>query len=104
MNASTTPPINRKKVQSINEEFKVISDSTRLSVLFLLQKEELGVGNIVLTLGMGQPTASHQLKILDDLRLVKVGRGGKSMTHNLGGLHIFSIPGQILTHVKEQGQ
>ncbi|MCI6735214.1 MAG: ArsR family transcriptional regulator, partial [Aerococcus urinaeequi] len=54
MDTSTSSPINKEKIQSMSKLFKVISDPTRLSILFLLQKKELSVGNIVLALDMEQ--------------------------------------------------
>ena len=98
MDTSTTSPINKEKIQSISKVFKVISDPTRLSILFLLQKEELSVGNIVLALDMEQSAISHQLKIL------KARREGKSMVYSLDDLHVFSILEQVLTHINEQEQ
>ena len=96
MDTSTTSPINKEKIQSISKVFKVISDPTRLSILFLLQKEELSVGNIVLALDMEQSAISHQLKILKDSRLVKARREGKSMVYSLDDLHVFSILEQLI--------
>ena len=48
----------------------MISDPTRLSILFLLQKEELSVGAIAHSLSMEQSAISHQLKTLKTSRLV----------------------------------
>ena len=101
MDTSTTSPINKEKIQSISKKFKVISDPTRLSILFLLQKEELSVGNIAISLDMEQSAISHQLKTLKDARLVKSRREGKSMLYSLDDLHVFSILEQVLTHVNE---
>ena len=94
--------IDTKTIQSISKLFKVISDPTRLSILFLLQQKELSVGNIVLALDKEQSAVSHQLKTLKDARLVKARREGKSMLYSLDDLHVFSILDQVLTHVNEQ--
>lgn len=104
MDIKTTSPIDKESIQSISKLFKVISDPTRLSILFLLQKEELSVGNIVLALDMEQSAISHQLKTLKDARLVKSRREGKSMLYSLDDLHVFSILEQVLTHINEQEQ
>ncbi|HCU82414.1 MAG TPA: transcriptional regulator, partial [Enterococcus sp.] len=40
MDIKTTSPIDKGSILSISKLFKVISDPTRLSVLFLLQKKE----------------------------------------------------------------
>lgn len=104
MDIKTTSPIDKESIQSISKLFKVISDPTRLSILFLLQKEELSVGNIVLALDMEQSAISHQLKTLKDARLVKSRREGKSMLYSLDDLHVFSILEQVLTHINELEQ
>ena len=101
MDTSTTSPINKEKIQSISKVFKVISDPTRLSILFLLQKEELSVGSISLALDIEQSAISHQLRTLRESRLVKARREGKSMIYSLDDLHVFSILDQVLTHINE---
>src|SRR5699024_12653002 len=104
MDTSTSSPINKEKIQSMSKLFKVISDPKRLSTLFLLQKKELSVRNIVLALDMEQSATSHQLKILKDSRLVKARREGRSMVYSLDDLHVFSILEQVLTHINELEQ
>ena len=104
MDIKKTSPIDKESILSISKLFKVISDPTRLSILFLLQKEELSVGNIVLALDMEQSAISHQLKTLKDARLVKSRREGKSMLYSLDDLHVFSILEQVLTHINELEQ
>ena len=101
MDIKTTSPIDKESILSISKLFKVISDPTRLSVLFLLQKKEWSVGNIAISLDMEQSAISHQLKTLKDARLVKSRREGKSMLYSLDDLHVFSILEQVLTHVNE---
>ena len=83
MDIPQASPIDKETIQSISKLFKVISDPTRLSILFLLQKKEKSVGNIALALEMEQSAISHQLKTLKDSRLVKARREGKSMVYSL---------------------
>ncbi len=92
MKPSLTSPLENKSIQEVSKIFKIISDPTRLSILFLLQKEELSVGTIAQSLSMEQSAISHQ---------VKAKRAGKSMIYSLDDLHIFSILEQVLTHIKE---
>jgi len=94
-------PTDKESIQSISKLFKVISDPTRLSILFLLQQKEFSVGNIAISLDVEQSAISHQLKTLKDARLVKSKRQGKNMVYSLDDLHIFSILEQVLTHVNE---
>lgn len=102
MNPSSTSPLTNEAIQEVSKIFKMISDPTRLSILFLLQKEELSVGAIAQSLSMEQSAISHQLKTLRTSRLVKSKRAGKNMIYSLDDLHIFSILEQVSTHIKEQ--
>ena len=104
MKPSSTSPLTNESIQEVSKIFKIISDPTRLSILFLLQKEELSVGNIAQSLSMEQSAISHQLKTLKSSRLVKSKRAGKNMIYSLDDLHIFSILEQVSTHIKEQEQ
>ena len=71
MKSSSTSPLTNDSIQEVSKIFKMISDPTRLSILFLLQKEELSVGVIAQSLNMEQSAISHQLKTLKTSRLVK---------------------------------
>ncbi|MBG9983117.1 winged helix-turn-helix transcriptional regulator [Aerococcaceae bacterium DSM 111020] len=102
MNKQDTPAIDLDAIHTISKLFKVISDPTRLSILFLLKEKELSVGNIVDALGKEQSAISHHLKTLKDFRLVRSKREGKSMIYTLDDLHVFSILEQVLTHVNEE--
>ena len=104
MKPSSTSPLTNESIQEVSKIFKMISDPTRLSILFLLQKEELSVGAIAQSLCMEQSAISHQLKTLKSSRLVKSKRAGKNMIYGLDDLHIFSILEQVLTHIEEQEQ
>lgn len=104
MKPSSTSPLTNEAIQEVSKIFKMISDPTRLSILFLLQKEELSVGAIAQSLSMEQSAISHQLKTLRTSRLVKSKRAGKNMIYSLDDLHVFSILEQVLTHIEEQEQ
>ena len=102
MKSSSTSPLTNDSIQEVSKIFKMISDPTRLSILFLLQKEELSVGVIAQSLSMEQSAISHQLKTLKTSRLVKSKRVGKNMIYSLDDLHIFSILEQVSTHIKKK--
>ena len=102
MKSSSTSPLTNDSIQEVSKIFKMISDPTRLSILFLLQKEELSVGVIAQSLSMEQSAISHQLKTLKTSRLLKSKRVGKNMIYSLDDLHIFSILEQVSTHIGEQ--
>ena len=92
----------QEEIQAISKFFKIISDSTRLSILYLLKEEKRSVSEITNLTGMEQSAISHQLRILKDSRLVRSTRMGKSMIYQLDDEHIFDILQQVKTHINER--
>ncbi len=57
--------------------FKALADETRLQILKLLETREMCVCELMVALGLTQPTASHHLGLLENARLVKRRKEGK---------------------------
>lgn len=57
--------------------FKALADETRLRILKLLGVREMCVCEVMVALGLTQPTASHHLGILENVGLVKDRKDGK---------------------------
>ena len=93
---------NKEDIIAISKFFKVISDQTRLSILYLLKGKSCSVSEIVEALAMEQSAISHQLRILKDSRLVRSKREGKSMIYQLDDEHIFDILDQVHIHINER--
>ena len=89
-------------ILAISRFFILLSDGTRLSILYLLEEKERNVSEIVRELSMEQSAISHQLRILKDSRLVRSHREGKSMIYNLDDEHIFDILNQVRIHINER--
>lgn len=81
--------------------FKVISDPTRIRILFALDRQELCVCDIAVILGMSQSAISHQLKLLRMSHLVTPRREGKTVFYQLADEHVQKIFNQALVHVME---
>lgn len=92
----------RDEIQAISNFFKVISDSTRLSILYILKENKRNVSEIIELTGIEQSAISHQLRILKDARLVRSTRAGKSMIYQLDDDHIFDILEQVRDHINER--
>ena len=90
------------EINVISSFFKIISDSTRLSILYLLKEKERNVSEIVHEMNMEQSAISHQLRILKDARLVRSQRDGKSMIYKLDDEHIFDILNQVHININER--
>lgn len=103
MDPSANPAARQESIEKISKLFKTISDPTRLSILFLLRKEDYSVGAIAQALNMEHSAISHQLKSLKNQRLIKSKRDGKKMIYSLDDHHVFHILDQVLTHIEEEG-
>jgi len=57
--------------------FKALGDETRLKILKILEVGEMCVCEIMVSLDLTQPTASHHLGILENVGLVKARKEGK---------------------------
>ena len=63
--------------------FKALADTTRLRILGLLAVREMCVCEVMVALDLTQPTASHHLRILENVGLVKDRKEGKWVFYSL---------------------
>jgi ubiquinone/menaquinone biosynthesis C-methylase UbiE len=63
-------------VETLQKVFKTLTDPTRMRVLFLLEREELAVQELVQILGVAQSTVSRHLGILREAGLLQDRREG----------------------------
>jgi len=70
--------------KSLVELFKLLSDETRLRILFLLQqRHELNVRTLCQMLRQSQPAVSHHLALLRVAGLIEMRRDGKHNFYRL---------------------
>lgn len=81
--------------------FKIFGDSTRISILFAIDKEPMCVCDVASLLGMTKSAVSHQLKILRQSNLVRYRRSGKNVFYSLADDHVRDIIEKALEHLKE---
>jgi DNA-binding transcriptional ArsR family regulator len=62
-----------------SDAFNAVAEPRRREILHYLAHEERPVGDIVLGLGMEQPSVSKHLKVLRQVGLVRVRRNGRHM-------------------------
>ncbi len=72
-----------KLFEKASETFQVISDPSRLKILWLLCHSELCVNNIAVAVNMSAPAVSHHLKILKQNGLIDSRRNGKEIFYTL---------------------
>lgn len=87
--------------QRIAELFKTFGDTTRVRILWLLLPKEQCVGDIAQALNISQSAISHQLRILKQMRLIKVRRDGKNSLYSLADDHVRTILQMGLEHILE---
>ena len=69
--------INAENSESKSKFFKALADPIRLRILGLLSSREMCVCEVMVALDLTQPTASHHLRILENVGLVKDRKEGK---------------------------
>src|SRR5918993_358059 len=88
-------------VQSVAETFRVLGDPTRVRILDALGTRELCVGDLADMVGISESAASHQLRLLRTMRLVRVRREGRLAYYAVDDDHILELLNQARTHVEE---
>ena len=82
--------------------YKIFGDTTRIKILYALDKRDLCVCDISSILNMTVSAVSHQLKTLRDSNLVKTRREGKSIFYSLSDDHVRKIIDCGLEHIMEK--
>ena len=88
-------------LDKLSNLFKVIGDSTRSKILYLLSKNEFCVCDISAVLQMTQSAISHQLRVLKEAKLVKNRREGKVVYYSLKDEHVTDIFNLAFIHINE---
>lgn len=88
-------------VVALAETFKVLGDPTRLRIAHALAREELCVCDLALAVGVSQSVASHSLRALREMRLVRYRREGTIAYYALDDEHIGALLAEGFRHVEE---
>jgi DNA-binding transcriptional ArsR family regulator len=94
--------IDSPQVGALAETFRILGDPTRVRILDALSHAELCVCDLATLLGLSESAASHQLRLLRGMRLVRVRRDGRMMFYALDDQHIVTLFHQGLRHVNEE--
>lgn len=89
-------------VSGLSELYKVLSDETRIKVLYLLSQKELCVCDLAFLLETSLPVISHHLRLLRALRLVRSRRDGKMVFYHLEDNHVLELIEQGKEHYIER--
>ena len=86
----------------LSDFFKVFGDSSRMRILFALDRRELCVCDLSAALGMTKSAVSHQLRFLRANHLVASRRSGKNIFYSLADEHVRDIIEIAVEHLSEE--
>ncbi|MDD2371181.1 MAG: metalloregulator ArsR/SmtB family transcription factor [Firmicutes bacterium] len=90
-----------EKLYDLADFFKVFGDSTRIKLMWALDKKELCVCDLAVLLNMTKSAISHQLRSLREARLVKFRKVGKVVYYSLADDHVKQILEKGYEHINE---
>ena len=88
-------------LNKLAEFFKILGDTTRVKILYALDKNELCVCDIANILGMSKSSISHQLGTLRRSGVVKCRKKGKEVFYMLDdepGKEVFEVGIEHIEH------
>lgn len=91
--------IEEDKSRELGDFFKVLSEPTRIKILYALSVSEMCVCDIANLLNMSHSAVSHQLKVLRAARLTKYRKQGKVVYYSLDDAHVENVFKQGLEHI-----
>jgi len=106
--AAPAPQVSEQSVRELVQVFRLLSDETRLRILFyLVRNQELHVTDLCDRLGQSQPAVSHHLALLRVSGLIEARREGKHNFYSVRSeafgdllVSLFSATGEIPKRVK----
>jgi ArsR family transcriptional regulator len=88
------------QMQGLAALFGALGDPTRLRIVAALERVELCVGDLAAAVGISTSAASHQLRQLRSLGLVRSRRDGRLVYYALDDDHVRTLYRQALDHVE----
>lgn len=97
--ARKTEALDRETASRMADIFAALGDANRLRMLTLLLDQELGVGEIARLVDISESNASHQLRLLRTLRIVRARKEGKQVFYMLDDAHIRDLLERAIEHM-----
>lgn len=91
-----------KELENLTTLFKLLGDSTRTKILWILDHHEMCVCDIANVLNMTKSSISHQLAILREAGIVRFRRSGKEVYYTLDDEHISRLYEIGLEHINHK--
>jgi DNA-binding transcriptional ArsR family regulator len=82
------------------ELFRTLGDPTRVKLIALLLEQEFPVHTLSKETGASQSAISHQLRILRQMRVVRVRKAGRQVFYCLDDEHVAELLKKGLEHAR----
>ncbi len=86
------------------DTFRLLSDPSRLAILFATAGTPLNVGAIAQATGLSPSLVSHHLRLLRAARIVKADRRGRNVYYALADDHVARVLADMAAHVGEDDE
>jgi DNA-binding transcriptional ArsR family regulator len=91
------PPLSPEAAEAIAERFRVLSEPTRVRIVYLLRDGERSVGELARALGCSQANTSKHLSLLAEAGLVRRRRQGLHTFCAVADPTVFALCDAVFT-------
>lgn len=92
------------ELDSMSDLFKAVADPGRLKIVLALATREMCVCDLAALLDVSESAASHQIRILRNMNLVRNRREGQVLYYRLVDDHVMQLASVAHDHVRELTQ
>lgn len=89
-------------IGEMSDLFKALADRGRVQILMALNSQEMCVCDLAALLEISESAASHQIRLLRNMNLVKNRREGQILYYRLVDNHVTELVNIAQAHVAEQ--
>jgi DNA-binding transcriptional ArsR family regulator len=90
------------QVEAAVEAFRMLSDATRLRLMWLLSSGEYDVGSLAEAIAVARPSVSQHLAKLRLAGLVHTRRDGRRVLYRARDVHVRTLIGEALFHADHE--
>jgi DNA-binding transcriptional ArsR family regulator len=90
------------QVEAAVEAFRMLSDATRLRLMWLLSAAEYDVGSLAAAIGVARPSVSQHLAKLRLAGLVRTRRDGRRVVYRARDAHVRAVINEVLHHADHE--
>ena len=96
----TITPLSEKDAAELAELFRALGDSSRIQIIAALTKGEQNVSSLAEKANISESAASHHMRHLRQMRLVRTRKEGRYVFYCLDDDHIADLFNCGLEHVR----